>query len=173
MLRGMVSYRRHSGFLVATVAAALLVPAAPPAAARSQSDAAESRPAYAAIGACTGGLKPAADGMCTHGGDPLPEHIRERGGPRTVSSLTPSAEGVAAVGCDNGTRGKRVQAIYAYVAGRTNRRATFLASFRTWAANVDAMFMNSAAQTGGSRRLRWVTTECQLRVIAVPVSPAA
>jgi len=44
---------------------------------------------------------------------------------------------------------------------------------RSWAAYVDSMFGNSAAETGGTARLRWVTNNCLLSVRAVKLSGAA
>jgi hypothetical protein len=86
-----------------------------------------------------------------------------------------SAEATSAVGCDgDGVSGKRVQALYAYVAGRANRLLSWRASMRSWAAYVDSMFSNSAQETGGNARLRWVTnSNCLLKIAAVKLSPAA
>ena len=67
-----------------------------------------------------------------------------------------------------------MQGLYVYVSGRENRRSTYATSFRSWAADVDALFRESAAETGGSRRLRWVTNvDCLLAVPAVAVSTLA
>ena len=63
--------------------------------------------------------------------------------------------------------------MYAYVSGRPNRLPTFRTSMRTWATQVDAMFNNSALETGGTARLRWVTSDCQLDVAAAEVSAGA
>lgn len=128
---------------------------------------------YAASGPCAGIYRVANTDQCTHGSDPAPPVIRQRGGP---APMQPTAAGVApAVTCDgDGESGKRVQALYVYVTGRQNRRSTYLSSFRTWAANVDGMFQASAAETGGTRRLRWVTgSDCLLSVPAVALSSAA
>jgi len=80
----------------------------------------------------------------------------------------------SAVGCDgDGVTGKRVQALYVYVDGRPNRASSWRGAMRSWAAYVDSMFGNSAAQTGGTARLRWVTNNCLLNLPAVKLSSAA
>jgi hypothetical protein len=87
-----------------------------------------------------------------------------------VPDATPDAAaftvGVAGIACDgDGQAGKRVQALYVYEAGTVSRYAQFLASFRTWAAGVDAIYHASARETGGSRHVRYVTTpSCEVDV---------
>lgn len=62
------------------------------------------------------------------------------------------------VPCDgDGSSGYRVQAMYVVEAGRTNRYADLLASFRLWAAGTDDVVNRSAALTGGVRHVRYVT----------------
>ena len=112
--------------------------------------------------------------FCTHGADPVPSAIQARGAPAPIAATT-AAQTTGAVECDgDGQSGKRVQSLYVYVSGRENRRSAYLSSFRSWAATVDALFRESAAETGGSRRLRWVTnSDCLLAVPAVAVSTLA
>jgi len=127
--------------------------------------------AVAALGECHTGLMIRGTDLCTHGSDPIPDWIKERGGPRLVQA---NAVGAAAVGCDgDGVSGKRVQALYLYVAGRANRLSTYRTSMNSWAAYADSMFDNSARETGGRARLRWVTRDCALDIIALQVSAAA
>jgi hypothetical protein len=60
--------------------------------------------------------------------------------------------------CDgDGVSGDRVQAMYVVEAGKPNRYAAMLASFKLWAAGVDDVFNLSAALNGGVRHLRFVT----------------
>ena len=60
--------------------------------------------------------------------------------------------------CDgDGTSGFRVQAMYVVEAGKTNRYATLLPSFKLWAAGIDDVVNRSAALTGGVRNIRFVT----------------
>jgi hypothetical protein len=128
--------------------------------------------AVAALGTCYTGLKVKGTELCTHGPDPVPDWIRKRGGPRLVQ---PTAVGAsAAVACDgDGTSGKRVQALYVYIDGRPNRLSNYRTSMNGWAAYVDSMFDNSARETGGRARLRWVTRDCALDVAPAKVSAAA
>lgn len=177
----MTAHRRlHGSFrlLVVSAVAACLAGGALPAVARQVAPSpAASAPIlhgldFASSGQCAGAFQISGTELCTHGADPIPRSIRERGGPQPMPPL--ALEETNGVGCDgDGTSGKRVQALYAYVASRQNRRAAYLGSFRGWAANVDAMFRDSAAETSGSRRLRWATNDCLLSVPAVAVSAAA
>lgn len=123
----------------------------------------------AAMGSCQGGYEVGTSNLCSHGADPIPDWVRARGGPRVRQQSTNDVP--AAVGCDgDSVQGKRVQAIYAYVAGRPNRLSTYRSSMRSWATDVDAMFARSAKETGGTARLRWVTSGCLLDIVTVPLS---
>jgi hypothetical protein len=119
----------------------------------------------AAGGPCAGRFElPGRGGpaRCTHGPDPAPAGIDVRT-PRAPESpvetaLRPEpvsqAEGTVCVG--DGSSGPRVQLLYANIAGKPDRFATFANSFQTWAAAVDTVFDASAAETGGSRRVKFV-----------------
>jgi hypothetical protein len=115
------------------------------------------------------------------GSVPADEEIaRDEGG----SALTPDAPalvpdappgeatfilGAHDVACESdGRTGKRVQALYLHEFGTPSRYTDFLGSFRTWTAGVDKIFDDSAAETGGSRHIRYVTTpQCQVDVAEV------
>ena len=56
----------------------------------------------------------------------------------------------------DGTTGPRVQLVYARPAGTPDRYDAYAASFQTWAAQIDAGVKESAEQTGGTRRIRYV-----------------
>jgi hypothetical protein len=56
-----------------------------------------------------------------------------------------------------GSDGYRVQLIYAHASDVTDRYAQYQASFAQWASAVDAVFDGSAAETAGSRHVRFVT----------------
>ena len=89
-----------------------------------------------------------------------------------AGAATAAAEvGPSGVVCDgDGVTGKRVQVLYVYESGADSRFAKYQASFRTWAAGVDAIYEASAQETGGSRHLRYVTTaDCQVDVREVEV----
>lgn len=117
--------------------------------------------AVAADGNCRGGFKvlvPSAQGLreqCTHGPDAAPAQMR-------VSQSVPlpklASRAASALACDgDGVSGNRVQVLYARASNVASRYATYLAAFQQWVADVDAEFRNSAAQTGGDRRVRFVT----------------
>jgi hypothetical protein len=135
---------------------------------------------------------PTADGraLCTHGPDPAPEGVDARV-PRPLVDppgqsqglLFPDPPGGApnraaaapGIGCyGNGLDGKRVEAIYAFPADHPDRYSQVVPSIRQWAAETDAVFQASAAQTGGTRRIRFVTDgNCNLVVTRVRLSSLA
>jgi hypothetical protein len=121
---------------------------------------------------------PLRDGraLCTHGPDPAseiaPGHSRglifddPPGGAPSQAAATPG------IGCyGNGQDGNRVEALYAFPAGGPDRFRELVPSIRQWAAETDAVFQSSAAQTGGTRRIRFVTDpNCDLVVTRVALS---
>jgi hypothetical protein len=116
---------------------------------------------------CHNAFKLRAVDVCTHGPDtpPVGLVVGQDAAPQQVES-TP---GIACVG--DGTSGKRVQVMYVHAADVADRYAAYLASFRTWAAATDAIYSASAAETGGYRRIRFVTdASCDLSVLDVTVS---
>ena len=116
---------------------------------------------------------------CTHGPDAAPEGIDVRVArePETPAetSLRPEAASRAAAYCaGDGTSGPRVQLIYANVLGSPDRFAAYASSFQVWAAAMDNVFDASAAETGGSRRIRFVhDAACAPIVSRVTVSATA
>ncbi|HEX2030969.1 MAG TPA: hypothetical protein VHL78_06170 [Actinomycetota bacterium] len=93
---------------------------------------------------------------CSHGPDPAPHGIDVRD-PVAADDLPepPPASPVPCTG--DGTSGNRVQAIYGYPAGSTDRYATIAPLIQGWAAShVDDVFSDSAAETGGERHVRFV-----------------
>ena len=133
---------------------------------------------------------PTADGraLCTHGADPAPEGVdfhvpRPLAPPGQAQGLLfpdppgsgPSrAAATPGIGCyGTGQDGKRVEAIYAFPADHPDRYNQVVPSIRQWAAETDAVFQASAAQTGGTRRIRFVTDgKCDLVVTRVALSSA-
>jgi hypothetical protein len=128
-------------------------------------------------GRCAGAFRIDNTGFCTHGPD-VRSGLRPA---RAAGAGSPSAKNAAgaatgtAVTCDgDGVSGDRVQAIYAHGPSTTSRYATLLPSLQTYAADIEAVFLQSAAETGGIRRPRWVTdSECRLSVVEVSLSAAA
>jgi hypothetical protein len=83
--------------------------------------------------------------------------------PDSASTAVTGPHGVV---CDgDGQTGKRVQVLYAYESDTASRYSQYLASFRNWAVAVDTLFVTSAAETGGTRHVRYVTTpDCAVEV---------
>jgi hypothetical protein len=107
--------------------------------------------------------------VCTHGPDASPAglNVAEDVAPQQRAESTP---GIACVG--DGTSGKRVQVLYVHASDVVDRYATYLASFKVWAAQTDTIYSASAAETGGYRRIRFVhDASCDLSVLDVSVSP--
>jgi hypothetical protein len=114
------------------------------------------------------------------------EIVRDEGGTALASSqpaLVPDAApgdadfimGSHDVACEaDGRAGKRVQVLYLHEFGAPSRYSEYLGSIRNWAAGVDAIFDASAAETGGSRHVRFVTTpSCQVDVAEVQAPTGA
>ena len=121
------------------------------------------------------------DVVCTHGPDPAPPgvDVRQDRGPDPAAELTaPSAVTAQATGplpCyGTGSDGYRVQLIYAHGATSADRYSTYAASFASWAGRIDQVVNDSAAETGGTRHVRFVTdTSCNPIVARVTLSSAA
>ena len=119
-------------------------------------------------GTCHGGYRmagPHGETWCTHGPDAAPAgvDIKKRRPPEpAATSPTPGTAASGIVNCyGTGSDGPRVKLIYAHASNVTDRFATYNSSFVQWAATADGVFDNSAAETGGSRHVRFVTdTSC-------------
>ncbi len=96
--------------------------------------------------------------LCTHGPDAIPAM---QGIAETVPPL-PTDVGAARVVCSgDGQTGRRIQVMYVRAADRPDRYAEYVNSFQQWAAAADAIYNNSAKQTGGERHVRFVhDTNC-------------
>jgi ribosomal protein L24E len=147
-------------------------------------------PAPAELAALCGTFRvihtPDGRAMCTHGSDPAPDGVDFRvpqppvAPGRAQGLLFPDPPGDAptqaaaspGIGCyGDGSDGNRVQAIYAFPADHADRYAQMVASIRQWAAETDAVYQSSAAQTGGTRRIRFMTDKnCDLVVTRVALS---
>lgn len=102
--------------------------------------------------------------LCTHGPDPAPDGIdvRDERGPDPAAELAapgvaPEAQAGALACVGTGSDGYRVQLVYARSSAGADRYSTFEASFRAWAARMDQVVNDSAAATGGTRHVRFVT----------------
>ena len=118
---------------------------------------------------------------CTHGPDPAPEgvDVRVARQPETSSetaALRPEtvARAAGTLCSGDGVSGPRVQLVYANFTGKPDRYASFASSFEVWAAAMDTVFDQSARETGGSRRVRFVhDAACAPVVHRVTLSAAA
>jgi hypothetical protein len=118
---------------------------------------------------------------CTHGPDPAPPgHDVRRRRPLTELAAASGAEGTAAAPANgarsapcfgDGVSGNRVQAVYAYPAGGADNYGSVAPLIRQWAAIVDQVYNDSAAETGGIRHVRFVSdADCRVDVVKVPLS---
>ena len=114
---------------------------------------------------------------CSHGPDAAPEGVDVRVRPSaeelaTTTSAAASDTGADALPCyGDGVTGPRVQAIYTHAADVPDRFGEIGALIPRWAARVDAVFSRSAAETGGTRHVQWVTNAgCSLSVVSVELS---
>jgi hypothetical protein len=125
-------------------------------------------------GKCRGGWElEGQPGICTAGPDPAPAgvDVREAGGrrpkpgasttpsptPSTSASPSPSPTATPTTGPWCGSDGSRVQLIFARAADVADRYSTLASSLQQYAAAANKIFLDSAAQTGGVRRIRYVT----------------
>lgn len=111
---------------------------------------------------------------CTHGPDAAPDGVD------VAKSVPPVAPGDAAPGAGSiqcsgdGVSGKRVQVMYVRSSDRPDRYATYLSSIRQWAIDADTIYNQSAAETGGIRRVRYVhDANCVLSVLKVTLGTTA
>lgn len=121
--------------------------------------------------------------LCTHGPDAAPKNfnIKNKVAPVVYAlsrpgsiSATPTPTPSTGIVCDgDGVSGYRVQVLYVRSSDVPDSYATYLPSFKTWVGGMDAIFNNSAAQTGGTRHIRFVhDSKCNPVIPAVVLSPA-
>lgn len=113
---------------------------------------------------------------CTHGPDAAPAGVdmRRPRQPEPAARAEGVANLVAPICTGNGTDGPRVQLVYARPTGQPDRYDAFAASFQMWAAEIDAGIKESAEQTGGMRRIRFVhDATCTPTISRVVLSTAA
>ncbi len=109
-----------------------------------------------------------AAGRCTHGPDAAQDSTNIAQDVAPITNTTP----VGTFVCDgDGASGKRAQVIYAYQAGTTSRYSTYLVSMQSWSGGVNTIFKNSAAETAGTRAVRFVhDANCIPTVLEVQLS---
>lgn len=128
---------------------------------------------------CTAGLVPVGDsGRCTHGPDPVPPGI-DTDPNRTPITAREASRQTAGIACEgNGQDGFRVQVIYGYDSGKTNRYATYVNTLRAAAADADQIMRDSSrlAPTSGGEELHFLfvhNASCVIDVQEVAFPTAA
>ncbi|MFD9130670.1 RICIN domain-containing protein, partial [Kitasatospora sp. NPDC059571] len=128
--------------------------------------------------------RPAPSGSAAPGPDAGAEPAADARAATAAATARPSAPSAparsaaapagTAVACDgDGSTGNRVQVVYAHGPGK-DRYAQYAASFRTWAADADAIYLASAQETGGVRHIRFVTAaDCTPSVLDVELPDSA
>ena len=115
----------------------------------------------------------APGGILTHGPDPEPP-LAERTASlaRTASLSSTPAQKVPCIG--NGTSGKRVQVMYVRASDAPDNYAASKAAIAAGAIDADRVFRESAAETSGTRRIRFVhDAYCNLSILNVVLDPSA
>ena len=124
-------------------------------------------------GSCSTGLfeLELARGRCTHGPDMGPDLAQDIGSP----PIQIAGEPWPCVG--TGSDGKRVQAMYVHAVGTADNLAANRTRFDSIATKIEAVYNQSAAKTGGSRFVRFVTSSgsagCTLSILDIAVTSAA
>jgi hypothetical protein len=126
----------------------------------------------ATSGPCRGAYRLLRSGRCTHGPDPAPKGVDVR---KPVPLAPPSRPGPSArlaQACEgDGQSGLRVQVVYARAADVTDGYSTVLPTIRAAAQDASDIFNASAAETGGSRHIRFVhDAGCEITVANVTLS---
>lgn len=117
--------------------------------------------------------------LCSHGPDPAPAGVDVTKVRSTsdllasgVSSTPNHAGSVRCIG--DGVSGPRVQAVYAVASDQPDRYAQLLASMASWAGEIDGVYSQSAAESGGDRHVRFVTNpDCTINIAHVVLAPSA
>lgn len=106
-------------------------------------------------GICNGLLRIAGTNYCTHGPDlpPAGYNVKQEQAPLVTAATAITNK----VTCDgNGTSGNRVQVLYVRASDRPDRYTQYLSSIRQWVTDADEIYYESAAETGGTRHIRFV-----------------
>jgi hypothetical protein len=113
--------------------------------------------------------------VCTHGPDAPPPGLSVARSVEPLPARTTAAAQPLAVCEGDGVSGRRVEVLYVH--GSVNRYQQFLETFRQLAEGVDTIYLESARETGGDRRVRYVTEtvngQCRPVVRDVQISDAA
>lgn len=131
--------------------------------------------------ACVGMYRVSDTDQCTHGPDEPPQGVditkdtppvgdTDPGAPRSTGDTAAAALAApdakpACIG--DGTSGNRVEVLYVHLPGQ-NRLQEYKTSFKRWASEADSIYNASAEETGGKRRIRYVTeADCTPKITDV------
>lgn len=120
-------------------------------------------------GPCKNGYRIKGTDKCTHGPDAPPAgfDVKQSVAPRTTATLA------AGTCIGDGSSGLRVQMMYVHPP-TVNRYSQYKASFEQWAVDMDTIYNASAAETGGTRHVRFVhDANCTPTILNVQVSASA
>lgn len=116
---------------------------------------------------------------CTHGPDPAPPGVDVRT-PASLAELRARARSSASKTASSATlpcggdTTYAIQAIYAHPEGTPDKLETYRPLFEQWAQDIEWVFHESAAETGGERAVRFVTDAgCKLDIASVTVSASS
>lgn len=136
---------------------------------------------------CVGMYRLSEDGQCSHGPDAPPQGVDIKKDTPPVGGTDPAAprstgdtaaKALAAPGAKpacigDGTSGNRVEVLYVHAPGQ-NRLQQYQSSFKQWAAEADAVYNASAEETGGTRRIRYLTeADCTPKITEVEVQESS
>ncbi|CAA9246502.1 MAG: hypothetical protein AVDCRST_MAG10-1986 [uncultured Acidimicrobiales bacterium] len=174
---GRVRAHGRRGRLTVLFALVLLAPAFP---ADAAAPTPRPTPGVAPDGPCAGAIElrsPTGQITCTHGPDAAPPGIDIRRPRPPLAATRPEGSAPTAVTpicTGDGASGPRVQLVYARPAGQPDRYDAFATSFQSWAAQIDAGVKESAEQTAGVRRIRFVhDASCTPTISRLVVTAAA
>jgi hypothetical protein len=128
---------------------------------------------YTAVGPCAGSYRIVANGHCTHGPDPVSDDPARDAAIAAHAYTPPIIGDETKVECSgDGTSGKRVQVLYVHASDVADRFASLKLQLGAWALGADRIFRESAAETAGKRRIRFVhDSACNLSIDDVTVAP--
>jgi hypothetical protein len=111
----------------------------------------------------------------THGPDPEPSGAELRAAAARTAAAPVAVGPAPKVECaGNGTSGKRVQVMYVHASNAPDNYTASKAAVGAGAIDADRFFRESAAETSGTRRIRFVhDASCTLSILNVALAPSA
>jgi hypothetical protein len=129
---------------------------------------------FTEAGPCAGSYRVGSTGHCTHGPDPVSDDpVRDAA--IAARSFVPFPSDDLRVECSgDGSSGKRVQVLYVHASDVTDRFASIESQLGAWALGADRIYRESAAETSGKRRIRFVhDSSCNLPIDDVTIGSTA